>query len=297
MFDELLQLYQQHNWLWLGTVFIFSLMVGSFLNVVIYRVPVMLERSWRNECQILLADELKKTPHAKSEKPFNLFVPNSTCPHCKTAIKPWHNLPIIGWLMLAGKCAQCKTNIPIRYPIIELMTGLLGLFAATQLSFTSLTLWALVFTFVLICLCFIDLDTMLLPDQMTIGLLWLGLIANLNANFVPIEDAIIGAIAGYLSLWSVFQTFKLLTGKEGMGFGDFKLLAALGAWMGWQALPVIILLSSIVGAVIGIIMLKAQKKGNQHPIPFGPYLVIAGLIAFYWGDQITQFYLTHWVHA
>ncbi|KMT66126.1 prepilin peptidase [Catenovulum maritimum] len=297
MFENLISVFESNQWVWLASVFVFSLLVGSFLNVVIYRLPIMLERDWRKECEELLADELKgkKIKPADNEN-FNLIVPNSTCPKCKKAIKPWQNIPVLSWLFLRGKCANCQNPISIRYPIMELLTATLGLWAAYYYGVSSLTLWALIFTFILISLCFIDLDTMLLPDQLTLGLLWLGLLVNINHSFVSLEDAVIGAALGYMSLWSVFQLFKLITGKEGMGFGDFKLLAALGAWMGWQALPVIIILSSLVGAVIGIAMLKLQQKDSQQAIPFGPYLAVAGLIAFYWRSDITQYYLQTWVY-
>ncbi|MCU4674351.1 A24 family peptidase [Catenovulum sp. 2E275] len=302
MFDNLIEVFNLYPAVFYISAFVFSLLVGSFLNVVIYRLPIMLERDWKNECKLLLSDPLNEPDNDKIQQQidqqptFNLIKPNSSCPHCKTELKPWHNIPLLSWLALGGKCSHCKTAISVRYPLIELLTGLTGLFAAYQFGVSTLTLWAMLFSFILICLCFIDLDTMLLPDQLTLGLIWLGLMANLNGLFAALPDAVIGAVAGYSVLWIIFQGFKLLTGKEGMGFGDFKLLAALGAWMGWQALLVIILLSSVVGAVLGLILLKLQNKNSQTAIPFGPYLAVAGFIAFYWRQDIIEYYLQNWVY-
>ncbi|WP_143870313.1 prepilin peptidase [Catenovulum sediminis] len=308
--SAIINVFEQYPVVWLLSILLFSLLVGSFLNVVIYRLPVMLENAWRSECEILLElpsqrpitdknaaltqDAQTQCAETKHET-FNLIIPNSHCQNCKRPIKPWFNIPILGWLMLQGKCANCAQKISARYPLIEALTGALGLVAAWQFGVSSETLWALIFTYFLICMCFIDFDTMLLPDQLTLPLLWLGLLANLNSTFVALDDAVLGALFGYLSLWLVFQLFKLVTGKEGMGYGDFKLLAALGAWMGWQSLLVIILISSIVGAVLGIVLLKLRNQDQQQPIPFGPFLVIAGWIAFYWRTDIIDFYLKHWV--
>ncbi|EWH10044.1 type 4 prepilin-like proteins leader peptide processing enzyme [Catenovulum agarivorans DS-2] len=287
--------FQHYPTAWVIFVGLFSLLVGSFLNVVIYRLPIMLERDWKRECQLLFEDEGVKLPIDIPQDRFNLVFPHSHCPSCKASVKPWQNIPVLSYLLQKGKCSSCQTNISLRYPLIEILTAVAGVIAALQFGFSTETLWALLFSYLLISMCFIDFDTMLLPDQLTISLLWLGLIANLSATFVPLEDAVIGAIAGYMILWTIFQTFKLLTGKEGMGFGDFKLLAALGAWMGWQSLLVIVLLSSVVGAIAGIIILKMQDKDQQHAIPFGPYLAMAGWIAFYWQQQIVEFYMNTWV--
>ncbi|NTS76573.1 prepilin peptidase [Catenovulum sp. SM1970] len=298
MFDNIFTLFLENPSLWLGFVFIFSLLVGSFLNVVIHRLPIMLEREWFCECRDLLADELNnkgKDNQKKQQETYNLVLPNSTCPKCKSSIKPWQNIPIISWLVLRGKCANCDNPISVRYPLVELLTGLAGAFAAWHFGFGLAAIAALIFTFMLISLTFIDLDKMLLPDQITLPLLWLGLLININSTFVTLESAVIGAALGYLSLWSIFWLFKLITGKEGMGYGDFKLLAALGAWMGYQALLPIILISSFVGAILGILIMKFQNEGESKPIPFGPYLAIAGWIAFYWRDDLTQYYLANFV--
>jgi len=281
---------QSHLWFYLLTIGLVSLCVGSFLNVVIYRIPKMMQREWQAECRILLAEELKTAEKSPSEV-FNLIKPNSTCPKCKTVIKPWQNIPIISWLLLKGKCASCENPISVRYPIIEMLTALLSLVVAINLGASNLALLYIVITWVLIALTFIDIDHMLLPDQLTLPLVWLALIASvLGITTVTPEEAIIGAACGYLSLWSVFWLFKLVTGKEGMGYGDFKLLAVFGALLGWQSLLTIILLSSVVGAVIGIILLSIQGKDKATPIPFGPYLAIAGWVTLLWGEHIQQYY-------
>ncbi|MDB6061852.1 MAG: prepilin peptidase [Verrucomicrobiaceae bacterium] len=267
--------------------FLLGLIVGSFLNVVIYRLPVMMQREWHSECSLLLNIE---SPTVSSE-PFNLAFPPSRCPGCNSKIAAWQNIPVISYLFLRGRCANCKIAISKRYPIIEMVSGLLAVFTAWQMGFGWPLLATLILLWALLAMTMIDVDHQLLPDQITLPLLWLGLLLNTGGMFVSLNDAIWGAAAGYLSLWSVYHVFKLLTGKEGMGFGDFKLLAALGAWMGWQMLPVIILLSSLVGAVIGSLMLIAQRKGRGTPIPFGPYLAGAGVIAFFWGKLLIQNYL------
>jgi leader peptidase (prepilin peptidase)/N-methyltransferase len=277
---------------YIGAVIVLGLMVGSFLNVVIYRLPLMMEREWKHECRLLL--ELDDDNCVKTQPIFNLAYPHSHCPRCHTAIKPWQNIPVISYLLLKGQCANCKNPISIRYPIIEAVTGIMSGVIAWQLGATPQALVALVFTWCLISLTMIDADHKLLPDQITLPLLWGGLLLNTFGLFVPLYDAVWGAIAGYLSLWSVYWGFKLLTGKEGMGYGDFKLLAALGAWMGWQSLLIIILLSSLVGAVVGCIILVISKQDRNTAIPFGPYLAAAGWIALLWGDQIMLAYL-HYV--
>ncbi|WP_100656575.1 prepilin peptidase [Alteromonas flava] len=282
----------------LGLVFIVSLMVGSFLNVVIYRLPVMMERRWKAEFNDYFKAETNNnndTQPAQTER-FDLIKPDSTCPKCGHKIRAWENIPVISWLLLRGKCASCKTPISIRYPSVELITALLSVWVAATFGFGSAGILAVFVTWILVALTFIDADTMLLPDELTLPLLWLGLIASLFTTFVSPHEAIIGAAAGYLSLWSVYWLFKLLTGKEGMGYGDFKLLAALGAFTGWQGLPIIIILSSFVGAVVGIALLVFKRNGVGQAIPFGPYLAAAGWLTLLYGEQIQQTYL-RWVLA
>ncbi|MCI2965128.1 A24 family peptidase [Shewanella sp. N2AIL] len=293
----------QSPWLFITLSFVFSATIGSFLNVVIHRFPVMMKREWQQECNQYLQeyheDIVKKIGIEQLNKPiddfpekYNLVVPGSACPKCKTSIKPWHNLPLLGWLMLKGKCAACHAPISARYPIIEFITGLLIATLAWHFGPSWQFVFASILTFVLVALTGIDLDEMLLPDQMTLPLLWLGLIINLNHTFASPTDAIIGAAAGYLSLWSIFWLFKILTGKEGMGYGDFKLLAVFGAWLGWQMLPLVILLSSLVGAVVGITMIVSKRLKQGNPIPFGPYIAAAGWIALLFGQQIVDWYLS-----
>lgn len=273
------------------TIFIVGLTVGSFLNVVVYRLPVMMERSWKQELKHYFSDAITPDPNeAPQEKVFNLAKPDSRCPKCGHKIRAWENIPIISWLCLRGKCSQCQTPISIRYPSVELLTGVLSLVVATHFGFSWQCLAALIFTWMLIAMTFIDLDKTLLPDQLTLPLMWLGLLVSIPAWFVGSQDALIGAMVGYLSLWSLYWAFKLLTGKEGMGYGDFKLLAALGAWVGWQYLPVVILLSSLAGAIIGIAHLSFQGKDKSNPIPFGPYLAIAGWITLLAGQKIADCY-------
>jgi leader peptidase (prepilin peptidase)/N-methyltransferase len=290
--QSIIEVMQSQLWFYLTTVGLVSLCVGSFLNVVIYRLPLMMQREWQSECRLLLEDELN-TNQAKpknTSEPFNLVKPNSTCPKCKTAIKPWQNIPIISWLILKGKCASCSHPISIRYPAIEAITALLSLVVAYTFGATEQALLYIVITWALVALTFIDIDHMLLPDQLTLPLVWLALIAAVAGITITPSDAIMGAAFGYLSLWSVFWLFKLLTGKEGMGYGDFKLLALFGALLGWQSLLTIILLSSVVGAIIGIALLSIQGKDKATPIPFGPYLAIAGWITLLWGNQLQSAY-------
>ena len=264
----------------------FGLLVGSFLNVVIYRLPLMMESRWRRDCC-----ELLEVAPEQTEKPLNLATPNSHCPHCKAPIKPWQNIPVLSYLMLGGKCSNCAVKISPRYPLLEFVTGLMTMALAWHFDLSLALLGAALLTWSLIALTMIDVDHQLLPDDITLPLLWLGLLLNINGTYVSLPEAVIGAIAGYLSLWSVYWVFKLLTGKEGMGYGDFKLLAALGAWLGWQALPMIILLSSLVGAVCGIALMALKGRGKEVPIPFGPYLAMAGWIALLWGDAIMARYM------
>lgn len=282
----LLDAFNQHLWLLVTTSLLIGLAVGSFLNVVIYRLPVMMQREWRRDCC-----ELLEVNEQTESETFNLAQPNSCCPQCGHAIRPWENIPVISYLLLRGRCSGCKTSISVRYPIIELCGGISAAVLAWHFAAADAALLGtLLLTWALIALTMIDIDHQLLPDNITLPLLWLGLIFNLFTTYVPLIDAVIGAMAGYLALWSVYWLFKLLTGKEGMGYGDFKLLAALGAWMGWQALPMIILLSSLVGAVIGICLMILQKRGRSVPMPFGPYLAIAGWIALLCGDQLLAAY-------
>ncbi|EPU3917967.1 prepilin peptidase [Aeromonas hydrophila] len=275
-------------WLYFSLVFLFSLMIGSFLNVVIHRLPIMLEREWQAE--YLGYFNLETQP--QQEERYNLMVPRSACPHCGHAITAMENIPLLSWLWLKGRCRECQAPISARYPLVELLTALLSLVVAATFAPGWGLLAALLLTWVLLALTFIDLDKMLLPDQLTLPLLWGGLLFNLTGGFAPLADAVIGAMAGYLVLWSLYWAFKLLSGKEGMGYGDFKLLAALGAWLGWQALPIVLLLSSLVGAFIGIGLILLRNHHQNKPIPFGPYLAIAGWIALLWGDTITRWYLT-----
>ena len=275
-------------WLYFSLVFLFSLMIGSFLNVVIHRLPIMLEREWQAEYLGYFNPETQP----QQEERYNLMVPRSACPHCGHAITAMENIPLLSWLWLKGRCRECQAPISARYPLVELLTALLSLVVAATFAPGWGLLAALLLTWVLVALTFIDLDKMLLPDQLTLPLLWGGLLFNLAGGFAPLADAVIGAMAGYLVLWSLYWAFKLLTGKEGMGYGDFKLLAALGAWLGWQALPIVLLLSSLVGAIIGISLILLRNHHQNKPIPFGPYLAIAGWIALLWGDTITRWYLT-----
>ena len=277
--------------LFIVMVAIFSLMIGSFLNVVIYRLPKMMENEWQQEYQQYFApDDASAAPLAT----FNLAVPRSACPHCQAPVQARDNIPLLSWLWLKGKCRHCSSPISARYPVVELLTAVLSAAVAWQFGFGLLAAVLIVTTWLLIALTFIDIDKMLLPDQLTLPLLWLALLFSLSDSaLVNAEQAIVGAAAGYLSLWSVYWLFKLLTGKEGMGYGDFKLLAVFGALLGWQQLPLIILLSSCVGAVTGIILLSVQGKDKATPIPFGPYIAAAGWIALLWGEQLTNAYLRY----
>ncbi len=264
---------------------VLGLLIGSFLNVVIHRLPLMMEREWREQCAELDERELTEEPK------LNLVTPRSRCPHCGHAITALENIPIISYLLQRGRCRGCGEPISVRYPVIELCAGLLAAMAAWHFGWGWIAAGAMLFGWALLALTVIDLDHHLLPDDITLPLLWLGLLFNLFGVYSDLESAVIGAMAGYMSLWLVFQGFKLITGKEGMGFGDFKLLAVCGAWMGWQMLPVVILLSSVVGAIVGILMILLRGHGRSTPIPFGPYLAGAGLIALYLGEHITQAYL------
>mgnify|MGYP003350519517 FL=1 len=272
--------------LFIGAVVMLSLAIGSFLNVVIYRLPKMLEQQWRDELTELNGGEAAPAPR------YNLMVPRSACPSCNRQITALQNIPVVSYLLLRGRCASCGIRISPRYPIIETLTAALSGYVAWRFGFTGQTLAALIFVWAMIALAFIALDTFYLPDDITLPLLWAGLIANMAGLFVDLQSAVIGAMAGYLSLWLVFWGYKLATGKDGMGYGDFKLLAAIGAWLGWKMLPAVILLSSFAGAVVGISLIVFNRHGRNVPIPFGPYLVLGGLIALFWGDRLVDFYLS-----
>lgn len=262
-----------------------GLMVGSFLNVVIHRLPIMMERDWAAQCAEL------KSEAPPAFEPLSLARPRSRCPQCGHQIAALENIPVISWLLLRGRCKGCAAAISLRYPLIEALTGMLFALAAWHFGFTVAGLGALIFVAALLALTAIDFDTQLLPDDITLPLLWIGLALNAFNVYTDLKSAVIGAMAGYLSLWSVYWLFKLFTGKEGMGYGDFKLLAALGAWLGWQMLPLTILLSSLVGAVVGIALMAFARHGRNVPIPFGPYLAAAGAIALVWGKPLTRAYL------
>ena len=266
--------------------FILGLLVGSFLNVVVYRLPKMMLRDWKAQ-----AREVLELPAESQTETFNLILPHSRCPHCAHKIRAWENMPVVSYLLLGGKCSSCKAPISKRYPLVELACGLMSAFVAWHFGFGWQAGAVLLLSWGLLSMSLIDADHQLLPDAIVLPLLWLGLIVNAFGLFASLTDALWGAVFGYLALWCVFWLFKLITGKEGMGYGDFKLLAMLGAWGGWQILPLTILLSSIVGAVLGLILLRLRNVETSTPIPFGPYLAIAGWIALLWGDQITTSYL------
>ena len=322
---------EAHYWiapaLTLACAAVFGLLVGSFLNVVIHRLPLMMQAQWEAEAAELAEAQAETaqgsqassastslpaspaspaatttatpaagaTGHApkvdpKDGQPFNLVVPRSRCPHCGHLITALENIPVLSWLVLRGKCSACKAPISIRYPLIEVLSAVLALASIWQFGLTLAGIGAVGLCFALIALAFIDIDTQLLPDDITLPLLWAGLLLNLSGAFVPLPDAVIGAMAGYLLLWSIYWLFKLLTGKEGMGYGDFKLLAALGAWFGWQAIPAIILLASVVGALVGIALMVFARHGRDIPIPFGPYLAGAGVLTLFFSKPLMALY-------
>lgn len=264
---------------------VLGLLVGSFLNVVIHRLPKIMERDWVAQCAALSGDA------APPASPYNLMVPRSACPGCGHRIGALENIPVLSYAWLRGKCAGCGAPIGVRYPLVEALTGLLSAFAAWHFGYGWAAAGALLLIWALIALTFVDFDTQLLPDDITLPLLWLGLLFNLGAVYVPLHEAVTGAVIGYMVLWSIYWLFKLLTGKEGMGYGDFKLLAAIGAWLGWKMLPLVILLSSFIGAVVGIALIMLARHGRSVPIPFGPYLAGGGLVALFWGPPIVQAYL------
>jgi len=284
---EVIALLETNNTFFLVVVGLFSLLVGSFLNAAIYRIPIMLQNEWRSECQELLGGE-GSSESAKNAQPFNLFVPRSQCPHCGHMITALENIPVLSYLFLRGKCSSCKTGISAQYPLIEIFTALLSVFVAWKVGFGWTVLAALLFTWVLILLSLIDAKTMLLPDNLTLPLMWVGIAVNYFSGFVDLQSSVLGAMFGYLSLWSLFHVFKLITGKEGMGYGDFKILAAIGAWGGWQILPFTVFVASFLGAIFGILWMIIQRKKDSQAIPFGPWLALAGFVAFIWRDDVVQ---------
>lgn len=281
----MIELLATHPTLLVAVSVVFGLTLGSFLNVVIHRLPIMLDREWREQCAWLQGETLPAQPT------YGLATPRSACPHCGHAIAWYENIPVLSWLFLRGRCSACGAAITPRYPVVEALTGLLFGYVAWRWGFSPVTpaLWLLLAA--LIALAFIDLDTHLLPDNLTLPLAWAGLLANLDGLLVPLPEAVIGAVAGYLVLWSVYHLFKMLTGKEGMGFGDFKLLAALGAWLGWKMLLPILLAASLSGALVGISLIVFAGHDRSKPIPFGPWLVLGGLIALFWGQDLLRFWL------
>ena len=289
------EVFTESTLLFVAVVFAFCLVIGSFLNVVVHRLPIMMEREWRAQCE-----EITKTPpeYDIPEGRFDLVAPRSRCPSRGTESQAWQNIPVISYLLLGGKCAHCKASISARYPLVELMTAILAAVAAWRFGVGWEAVMAIVMTLALVPIAMIDAETQLIPDSIVLPLMWIGLamslyhpMAGADTLFIAPQDAIVGAMAGYLSLWTVYQLFKLITGKEGMGYGDFKLLAALGAWLGWQQLPLIILMSAVVGAIVGIALMAFRSHERSVPIPFGPYLATAGWIAMLWGDRIKSAYL------
>ena len=284
----MLQAFQAYPALLITTIVLISLGVGSFLNVVIHRLPKMLERQWRAEFAEHAGHETAPAPR------YNLAVPRSQCPSCGHRISALENIPVVSYLVLGGQCSACKARISPRYPIVELLTGALSGYVVWRYGFSWQTPAALVFVWAMIALAFIDLDTFYLPDDVTLPLIWSGLLINVWGVFADLQSAVIGAAAGYLALWSIYWAYKFATGKEGMGYGDFKLLAGIGAWLGWKMLPVVVLLSSFVGAIVGICLIVFARHGRNVPIPFGPYLVLGGLAALFWGDTLIKYYLQTW---
>ncbi|QFY90090.1 prepilin peptidase [Magnetovirga frankeli] len=283
---ELVQLITQEPWLLYLLTGLLALLVGSFLNVVIHRLPQMMEQDWKGQCR-----ELLELPAEADPPRYNLLVPGSRCPHCNHAIRWWENIPLLGWLLLRGRCSACAKPIGLRYPLVEGLSALLSLVVVWQLGPTLQAAALLLLTWALIAMSLIDIDHQLLPDSLTQPFIWLGLLLAIPGLFIGAEQAILGAAVGYLSLWSFYWLFKLLTGKEGMGYGDFKLLALFGAWAGWADVFLIILLSSVVGAAFGIGLILLRGHDRRTPIPFGPYLAIAGWVTLLWGDEITRNYL------
>jgi len=290
MYEQTLVFFQQSTTSFYLFVTIFSLIIGSFLNVVVYRLPKMMQYAWYHECRDFLAEEVKDIPAQKLAY-MTLSKPDSTCPKCDHKIRFYENIPVVSWLFLKGKCGQCNNAISRRYPLVETATALLSLLVAQHFGATIETLLVLILTWGLISLTLIDFDHMLLPDQIVMPLLWFGLLININGTFASLTEAIIGAAVGYMSLFSVFWLFKLCTGKEGMGHCDFKLFALFGAWIGWQLLPILILMASVVGAIVGITLMVFKNHQREQAIPFGPYLAVAGFVTFLWGEGIWAWYL------
>ncbi len=289
LYETHMDLFFYYPWLFPLFAGVLGLLIGSFLNVVIYRLPVMMEKQWHQECHECFPEQME----APKKERFDLSHPASTCPKCTQKIAFYDNIPVLSWLLLRGKCRGCNAPISARYPFVELLTGVMAFLVAQQLPAGPWGFAVIAFTFALVALAFIDLDTQLLPDSLTLPLMWGGIFCALM-RWSPhsLQDAIIGAMAGYMVLWSLYWSFKLFTGKEGMGYGDFKLLAALGAWLGWQMLPMVVLCSSLFGAIFGIIQLRLAGEDHQTPFSFGPYLAIAGWVAMLWGDKINTWYLT-----
>lgn len=290
----MIDLFVESPAIFIAVVFAFGLLIGSFLNVIIFRLPIMMQREWRAQAEEILREPAGQLPEGR----FNIIVPRSRCPACGAAISAWQNIPVLSYLLLGAQCANCRARIAVRYPLVEIAAAALAATVAWRFGAGWETLCAIGLTFALISISLIDYDHQLIPDSIVLPLLWVGLIMSLfhplegaTTLFISPREAIIGAIAGYLSLWSVYQLFKLITGKEGMGYGDFKLLAALGAWLGWQALPTIILMSAVVGAAVGVSLILFRGRDRQLPIPFGPYLAAAGWITMLWGESIKNAYL------
>ncbi|HEX3943221.1 MAG TPA: A24 family peptidase [Rhizomicrobium sp.] len=298
MLDDVAQLYSSNPALFAGSAFLLGLMIGSFLNVVIYRLPIILEREWQTQAAEVLAASNEPTVVAAPPERFTLSTPRSACPKCKAPITPLQNIPVVSWLVLRGRCASCRAKISARYPVVELSTGVLSAWVVWHFGFGAAAACGLLITWALIALTGIDIDHQLLPDNITLPLMWAGLVAAIVLGptlgvALPVapKDAIIGAAAGYVSLWLIFHLFKLVTGKEGMGYGDFKLFSALGAWLGWKLLPLVIVLSAATGAVLGILMIALQGRDRRAPMPFGPFLAAAGWLAMMYGEPLLSGYL------
>jgi len=290
MFTELANLLGQNSILLTSLIALLGLFVGSFLNVVIYRLPLRLQHEWQSECKEFLGTDISSSDNSETP-PENIFTSRSHCPHCGHLITALENIPVLSYLILRGKCSECSEHISVRYPVVEILTAVISGITAWSFGFTAALPFVLILVWSLVALSFIDFDHKLLPDKLVYPILWLGLLVNSQNILTDIYSALYGAVAGYLLLWIVYQAFKLLTGKEGMGYGDFKLLSLIGAWLGWQMLPLVVLLSSLVGAIVGILGILILGRDKQLPIPFGPYLSVAALIALFWGQQIVDSYL------
>ena len=290
MFTELANLLGQNSILLTSLIALLGLFVGSFLNVVIYRLPLRLQHEWQSECKEFLGTDVSSSDNSETP-PENIFTSRSHCPHCGHLITALENIPVLSYLILRGKCSECSEHISVRYPVVEILTAVISGITAWSFGFTAALPFVLILVWSLVALSFIDFDHKLLPDKLVYPILWLGLLVNSQNILTDIYSALYGAVAGYLLLWIVYQAFKLLTGKEGMGYGDFKLLSLIGAWLGWQMLPLVVLLSSLVGAIVGILGILILGRDKQLPIPFGPYLSVAALIALFWGQQIIDSYL------